>query len=126
MKKSYLYILTLLCCTYTACTTPDSASAICDDCDTPTNSATGCVDTNCADYSSQEAAQRAFDANPVCRNDLDRDNDGIACESFSYKQAPVSYNCATTANCGCAGKRKVVCQQNPCCKWVKGKGCRCN
>lgn len=41
-----------------------------------------CVDTNCSDYPSQEAAQRDFNANPECRGDLDADNDGIACENL--------------------------------------------
>lgn len=38
-------------------------------------------DSNCSDFSSQAAAQAAFDANRSCLSNLDRDNDGIACEN---------------------------------------------
>ncbi len=81
-----------------------------------------CEDTNCSDYNSREEAQRAFDADPECRNDLDHDNDKKACEQFDY-QATTS--CPTTSNCGCSGKTKPVCEKDPCCRWVKGKGCKC-
>lgn len=80
-----------------------------------------CVDTNCADYSSQAAAQAAFDADPECRNDLDRDNDGIACEELGNSVKI----CSSTSNCGCSNKRKDVCKRDPCCKWVVGTGCKC-
>ncbi len=81
-----------------------------------------CRDTNCANYTSQAAAQAAYDADPECRNDLDRDNDGIACEEPGNSVK----NCATTSNCGCSGKNKAACEADPCCKWIVGTGCKCN
>jgi len=82
----------------------------------------GCKDTNCANYSSQVAAQADFNADPECRNDLDRDNDGIACEESGNSVK----TCASTSNCGCSGKNKAPCQSNPCCRWIVGEGCKCN
>ena len=38
-------------------------------------------DSNCSDFSSQAAAQSAFESNRSCYSNLDRDNDGIACEN---------------------------------------------
>ncbi len=81
-----------------------------------------CVDTNCADYTSQSAAQSAFNADPDCRGDLDADNDGIACEEPGNSVTV----CPTTANCGCSNKTKAECEASPCCKWVTGEGCKCN
>lgn len=80
-----------------------------------------CSDTNCADYTSQAAAQADFDADPECRNDLDADNDGIACEELGNSVTI----CPTTSNCGCSGKNKAPCQADLCCKWVVGEGCEC-
>ncbi|WP_164721470.1 DUF4236 domain-containing protein [Maribacter sp. MJ134] len=80
-----------------------------------------CRDTNCANYTSQSAAQNAYDADPECRNDLDADNDGIACEEPGNSVK----NCATTSNCGCSNKNKSPCQADPCCRWVVGEGCEC-
>ncbi|WP_025743176.1 excalibur calcium-binding domain-containing protein [Aquimarina pacifica] len=82
-----------------------------------------CIDTNCSDYGSQQAAQAAFDADPDCHNDLDRDNDGIACEQNYYETN--TSNCPTTANCGCSNKNKDVCIRDSCCQWIVGDGCRC-
>jgi len=82
---------------------------------------TPCRDTNCANYISQSAAQADFDANPECRNDLDADNDGIACEEPGNSVK----NCASTSNCGCSNKNKSPCQADPCCRWVVGEGCKC-
>ncbi len=81
-----------------------------------------CRDTNCANYTSQPAAQAAFNADPECRNDLDRDNDGIACEEPGNSVR----TCVTTSNCGCSNKRKVECEKDPCCRWVVGSGCECS
>jgi hypothetical protein len=39
-----------------------------------------CKDTDCRDYFSQASAQAAFNADRNCRNDLDQDKDGTACE----------------------------------------------
>ncbi|WP_430907040.1 DUF4236 domain-containing protein [Maribacter sp. 2-571] len=80
-----------------------------------------CSDTNCANYTSQTAAQAAYNADPECRNDLDADKDGIACEEPGNSVK----NCATTSNCGCSGKNKTPCQSDPCCRWVVGEGCKC-
>lgn len=82
----------------------------------------GCRDTNCANYTSQSAAQAAFDTDPECRNDLDADNDGIACEEPGNSVK----NCASTSNCGCSNKNKSPCQADPCCRWVVGEGCKCS
>lgn len=83
---------------------------------------TDCRDTNCANYTSQSAAQSAFNADPECRNDLDADNDGIACEEPGNSIK----NCATTSNCGCSNKNKSPCEADPCCRWVVGEGCECS
>lgn len=81
-----------------------------------------CRDTNCANYKSQADAQAAFNADPKCRNDLDRDNDGIACEEPGNSVK----DCGTTSNCGCSNKNKSPCELDPCCKWVVGSGCECS
>ncbi len=81
-----------------------------------------CRDTNCANYTSREAAQAAYDADPECRGDLDADNDGLACE----EQGNTVKTCSSTSNCGCSNKNKTPCQSDPCCKWVVGEGCSCN
>lgn len=46
----------------------------------PAASAQG--DLDCADFATQAEAQATFDADPTDPNGLDRDNDGIACESL--------------------------------------------
>ncbi|KAA1245875.1 excalibur calcium-binding domain-containing protein [Aquimarina sp. RZ0] len=112
-----LLILLVLLSISNGCTPPDSSI--------PVNNNTPsvlCIDTNCSDYSSQQAAQAAYDADPECRNDLDHDNDGIACEHLGT----ATTDCLTTANCGCSGKRKAACIQDPCCQWKVGEGCMCN
>ena len=81
----------------------------------------GCRDTNCANYTSQSAAQAAFNADPECRNDLDRDKDGIACEEPGNSIK----TCASTSACGCSGKNKSPCEADSCCRWVVGDGCNC-
>lgn len=40
-----------------------------------------CSKKNCSDFSSQEEAQSTFEINRACYSNLDRDNDGIACEN---------------------------------------------
>tara|TARA_B100000508_G_C11465074_1_gene281290 strand:+ start:1358 stop:1669 length:312 start_codon:yes stop_codon:yes gene_type:complete len=79
-----------------------------------------CSNTNCADYSTQAAAQTDFDSDRDCHSDLDSDNDGIACEHL-----PNSTSCPTTAKCGCSGHNKTECDGDPCCKWTTGQGCGC-
>lgn len=86
------------------------------------DNSTGCRDTNCANYTSQAAAQAAYNADPECRNDLDADKDGIACEEPGNSVK----TCATTSNCGCSNKNKAPCQADPCCRWIVGEGCKCN
>ncbi|MEZ4776960.1 MAG: hypothetical protein R3D00_27545 [Bacteroidia bacterium] len=80
-----------------------------------------CIDTNCANYTSQAAAQAAYEADPECRGDLDADKDGIACEEPGNSVK----NCGSTSNCGCSGYRKDECPTNPCCQWIVGDGCKC-
>ena len=82
---------------------------------------TECVDTNCSDYTSQSDAQAAFNRDPECRNDLDADNDGIACEEPGNSVT----SCPGTANCGCSNKTKAECENDPCCRWIVGEGCNC-
>ncbi|WP_299311426.1 excalibur calcium-binding domain-containing protein [uncultured Aquimarina sp.] len=94
----------------------------CSESETEFDTSSDCRDTNCANYTSMVAAQAAFDADPECRNDLDRDNDGIACEEPGNSVR----TCASTSNCGCSGKTKSQCQNDPCCKWIVGTGCKCN
>lgn len=80
-----------------------------------------CIETNCADYISQAAAQAAFDADPECHNDLDWDNDGIPCEEPGNSVT----TCPTTAACGCSNHTKSQCEADPCCRWTVGSGCGC-
>ncbi len=108
------FILTL----FYACSEGEDNNIILEDID----SSVDCRDTNCANYTSRAAAQAAFDADPECRNDLDRDNDGRACE----EEGNSVKDCASTSNCGCSGKRKAVCENDPCCKWIVGSGCECS
>ena len=91
-------------------------------CSKSEETSSNCADTNCANYTSQAAAQADFDANPECRNDLDRDNDGIACEEPGNSVK----TCASTSNCGCSNKIKAECELDPCCKWIVGEGCKCS
>ncbi|AKQ64559.1 hypothetical protein A176_001471 [Myxococcus hansupus] len=80
-----------------------------------------CVDTNCEDYTSQSAAQAAYEADPECREDLDADKDGVACEEDGNS---VRW-CPSTSACGCSNKNKSACGGDPCCRWVVGSGCGC-
>lgn len=43
-------------------------------------------DLNCDDFASQSAAQAVLDTDPADPNKLDRNNDGVACESFTYQE----------------------------------------
>lgn len=80
-----------------------------------------CVDTNCADYTSQASAQAAFEADPECRADLDADKDGVACEEDGNRVRM----CPSTSACGCSNKNKSACGGDSCCRWVVGSGCGC-
>ena len=51
---------------------------------------------NCADFPSQAAAQAALEADPSDPNNLDADNDGIACEDYAYT-SPTPTPSATVA-----------------------------
>ena len=82
-----------------------------------------CVDTNCVDYQSQTEAQMALDLDPDCHNDLDADNDGIACEDL-LGNGNSFRDCPNTSNCGCSGINKPECNTS-CCAWVVGQGCKC-
>jgi len=92
--------------------------------DSSSSNATPCKDTDCRDYFSQASAQADFNADPKCRNDLDQDKDGTACEEPG-NQVSVKPTCPTTNACGCSGKNKAPCEADPCCKWTTGKGCGC-
>jgi hypothetical protein len=39
---------------------------------------------NCGDFDSQQEAQRLLDRDPSDPNNLDADNDGVACETYPY------------------------------------------
>lgn len=41
-----------------------------------------CEKKNCKDFKSQRDAQEAYDEDPDCYKNLDKDDDGIACESL--------------------------------------------
>ncbi|MBL3657384.1 hypothetical protein [Fulvivirga sediminis] len=82
-----------------------------------------CPYSNCDNYTTQEQAQAAFDANPECLKNLDADNDRKACEHLRSEGGSTS--CPDTANCGCSGKTKSECG-GPCCQWIVGTGCKCN
>ena len=88
-----------------------------------TSSHDTCIDKNCADYPSQAAAQQDFDANPECRNDLDADNDSLACEQW-FGSEGTRDDCPKTASCGCSNNRKAECT-SACCQWIVGEGCKC-
>jgi hypothetical protein len=49
--------------------------------DTDETNISGCAQKNCSDFSSQAEAQAAFDNNPNCYKNLDRDKDQKACET---------------------------------------------
>ncbi len=114
MNKLY-FLLILLFQMLLSCSSAESPS------ESVSESSFDCRDTNCANYTSQSSAQAAFDADPECRNDLDRDNDGFACEEPGNSVK----TCASTSQCGCSGKNKSPCQSDPCCRWIVGEGCEC-
>jgi hypothetical protein len=39
---------------------------------------------NCGDFDSQKEAQRVLDRDPSDPNNLDADNDGMACDTYPY------------------------------------------
>lgn len=89
-----------------------------------------CVDTNCSDYATHAEAQAAFDLDPVCREDLDADGDGIACEGLieaadGGTSDAGGNQCPNTSSCGCSNYTKDQCGTDPCCAWVVGSGCGC-
>lgn len=43
----------------------------------------GCREQRCSDFMSQTEAQQAFEADRQCNENLDADNDGIACENLA-------------------------------------------
>ncbi len=43
---------------------------------------TPCESKKCKDFKTQNEAQEAYDSDPDCYQNLDRDNDGVACESL--------------------------------------------
>jgi len=47
-----------------------------------TNNASNCPTKTCGDFSSQSAAQSAYNSNKSCYKNLDSDGDGIACENL--------------------------------------------
>jgi hypothetical protein len=50
----------------------------------PSNPALAQVDQyDCASFGSQESAQATYDADPTDPNNLDPDNDGLACEDYA-------------------------------------------
>ena len=130
----------LICCLiifFTSCSSDPISDPL-----SGSSSSLDCEDTNCEDYSSRYEAQLDYDWNPDCRNDLDADNDGLACEENNWTEYYSSLNssgdspsssgggssnsgCPTTSNCGCSGLNKSPCESNSCCKWVVGDGCEC-
>lgn len=107
------------------------------------SSSSPCPTGNCNNYSTQEKAQIAFDADKNCLSNLDPDHNGKACEQLPSASTGTTTgtgttsgtgattgtgstsNCPSTSNCGCSNKTKSSCS-GPCCKWVTGTGCVCN
>ncbi|WP_308431746.1 excalibur calcium-binding domain-containing protein [Amycolatopsis acidiphila] len=52
---------------------------------TGAHTATGADTLNCSDFTYQEDAQAVYNQDPRDPNNLDADNDGIACESLPHK-----------------------------------------
>ena len=52
--------------------------------------ASAAPDRDCPDFASQAEAQAAFNAVPGDPERLDDDNDGIACESYTYAATPAA------------------------------------
>jgi len=46
------------------------------------SSSSNCPTKTCGDFSSQSAAQSAYNSNKKCYKNLDSDGDGIACENL--------------------------------------------
>lgn len=44
-----------------------------------------CEKKTCKDFKTQQEAQTAYESDKKCYNNLDRDNDGTACEELSKK-----------------------------------------
>ncbi len=40
-----------------------------------------CEKKNCSDFATHAEAQAAYNSDPDCYSNLDRDNDGLACEN---------------------------------------------
>ena len=53
----------------------------------PAPLAFGQTDKDCSDFTYQEDAQAVYNADPSDPNGLDRDNDGIACETLPHRPA---------------------------------------
>jgi hypothetical protein len=43
---------------------------------------TPCEKKNCSDFRTQEEAQKAYESDKDCYKNLDKDHDGVACESL--------------------------------------------
>jgi LPXTG-motif cell wall-anchored protein len=54
-------------------------------------------DQDCADFSSQAAAQAHLQADPSDPDRLDADNDGVACEGFNYSVGAASGGAGASA-----------------------------
>ncbi|KQS57025.1 hypothetical protein ASG36_18745 [Geodermatophilus sp. Leaf369] len=50
------------------------------------------ADLNCDDFATQAEAQANLVANPTDPNGLDRDNDGLACENYTYAAGSATSN----------------------------------
>ncbi len=54
-------------------------------------------DQDCADFSSQAAAQAHLRADPSDPDGLDADDDGVACENFNYGAGPATGGAGASA-----------------------------
>jgi hypothetical protein len=50
----------------------------------PNEPPTTTADLDCADFATQQEAQAELERDPSDRNNLDSDNDGVACETYPY------------------------------------------
>ena len=56
----------------------------------PLAGAAAAADLDCADFPNQAAAQVVLDADPAGQRDVDRNGNGIACETYPYGRVAVS------------------------------------
>ena len=69
---------------------------------------TGAGDLDCADFATQAAAQRELERDPADPNNLDADDDGVACEELANGDGGASLGGADDAQYRTDGKKVTV------------------